>query len=276
MQKINVMVTGLPGNMAIGIVRHVLADERFRLVPYSLTGPDITIDTHTVDGVSVTLIPTENRDGKIAEIMAATGRFIAIDYTHPSAVNENAALYCRHRLPFVMGTTGGDREKLHAEVAKANLPALIAPNMGKPIVGLQAMLAYGAENFPHLFDDYQLTVKESHQKGKADTSGTAKAIVKYFNAMGIAFSEDRIEMERDPQRQKTAWGVPEAHLEGHAWHTYTLRSNDGTVSLSFTHNVNGRDVYQKGTLEGVVYLNRKIEEGAPPAIYSMIDVLKER
>ena len=33
-----------------------------------------------------------------------------VDYTHPSAVNANAVFYARHHLPFVMGTTGGDRK----------------------------------------------------------------------------------------------------------------------------------------------------------------------
>ena len=173
-----------------------------------------------------------------------------------------------------MGTTGGDREALIREVAEAALPAVIAPNMAKQIVGLQAMMEYAATTFPGLFDGYSMEVKESHQKGKADTSGTAKDIVGYFNQMGIPFSEEEIRMERDPEKQKKDWGVPEEHLAGHAWHTYTLRSKDGTVLFAFTHNVNGREIYQMGTLDAVFYLAGKIRAGAPPRIYSMIDVLK--
>lgn len=37
------------------------------------------------------------------------GRIVAIDYTHPTAVNDNAEFYAKHGLNFVMGTTGGDR-----------------------------------------------------------------------------------------------------------------------------------------------------------------------
>ena len=40
-----------------------------------------------------------------------------VDYTLPSACNENAAFYCSNRLPFVMGTTGGDRDAMAAEVS---------------------------------------------------------------------------------------------------------------------------------------------------------------
>ena len=274
MKKTSVMVNGLPGNMALGVAEHVLSDERFELLPYSLTGPEIEQTAFRAGSVEVTLVQTRRRDETIKEIIAQKQGFITVDYTHPSAVNDNAEFYCRHRLPFVMGTTGGDRARLMETVSAAALPAVIAPNMARQIVGLQAMLAYGAENFPGLFDGYSLEVRESHQKGKADTSGTAKAIVGYFNAMGVPFSESEIQMERDPENQKNIWHVPEEHIQGHAWHTYTLRSGDGTVLFAFTHNVNGREVYQKGTLEAVHYLAGKIHENAEPRIYSMIDVLK--
>ena len=39
MSRIKVMVNGIPGNMAATVARHILADDRFALVPFSLTGP---------------------------------------------------------------------------------------------------------------------------------------------------------------------------------------------------------------------------------------------
>jgi 4-hydroxy-tetrahydrodipicolinate reductase len=274
MEKIKVMVNGMPGNMAVGVASHVLSDERFELVTYSLTGPGIDQSTCTVKGVEVTIIHPDGREDAIKKVMSKASPFITVDYTHPTAVNTNAELYCASGLPFVMGTTGGDRTRLTDTVSAAGVHAVISPNMARQIVGLQAMLSYGAENLPGLFDGYTLEVKESQQKGKADTSGTAKAIVGYFNTMGTPFSEEDIQMERDPENQKNEWHIPEAHLSGHAWHTYTLRSEDNTVLFSFTHNVNGRDVYMKGTLEAVAFLAKKIEDGAGARIYSMIDVLK--
>jgi 4-hydroxy-tetrahydrodipicolinate reductase len=274
MKTIKVMVNGMPGNMAVGVASHVLADERFELVPYSLTGPDIDLSTCTVNAFEVKLIPPGGRNEAIKNVMTEASPFITVDYTHPTAVNANAEFYCTLGLPFVMGTTGGERSRLLETVSAAGLPAVIAPNMAKQIVGLQAMLSYGAENFPGLFNGYSLEVRESHQKGKADTSGTAKAIVGYFNAMGTPFSEEEIQMERDPEKQKKEWRIPEAHLTGHAWHTYTLRSEDGTVLFSFTHNVNGREVYMKGSLDAVAFLAKKMADGVEARVYSMIDVLK--
>lgn len=274
MNKTNVMVNGLPGNVAIIIAEHVMKNEHMNLIPYSLTGPEIEQPDHLLSGTPIKLIRPEVREHVISEITSAFGPFLSVDYTHPTAVNSNADFYCRHRLPFVMGTTGGDRQRLMDCVNAATLPAVIAPNMAKQIVGLQAIMEYAATEFPGLFSGYSLEVKESHQRGKADTSGTAKAMVQYFNEMGIAFSQDDIQMERDPEQQLTKWGIPEEYLGGHAWHTYTLLSADKTVKFSFTHNVNGREVYALGTLDAIFYLQKKVAEGGAGRAYSMIDVLK--
>jgi 4-hydroxy-tetrahydrodipicolinate reductase len=137
------------------------------------------------------------------------------------------------------------------------------------------MMEYASTNFPDIFKGYSLIIKESHQKGKADTSGTAKAMVKYFNAMGVPFSEENILKERDPEAQASEWQIPEEYLSGHAWHTYTLTSSDETVCFEFTHNVNGRDVYARGTLDAVEYLYKKVKQGIKGSAFSMIDVLKK-
>lgn len=274
MQRIKLMVNGMPGNMAATVAKHALHDNRFELMPYSLTGPEITAPEYRLDAVAVRLIHPDQRAQVIEEIKHTESDFIIADYTHPSAVNGNAEFYCKSNLPFVMGTTGGDRKLLENIVKESAIPAVIAPNMAKQIVGFQAMMEYAANTFPGLFEGYSLEVKESHQKGKADTSGTAKAIVAYFNKLGTPFSENEIQKEREPDVQRDVWGIPEAYLKGHGWHTYTLISNDGTLKFEFTHNMNGRDVYAKGTLDAVLYLSQKINEGAKGMVYSMIDVLK--
>ena len=276
MSPINVMVNGIPGNMAVNVARHIFADERFALVPFSLTGPEIQASEHTLESIAIRLLQPKIGPGEIEAIIQAQGPFISVDYTHPSAVNANANFYCQHQLPFVMGTTGGDREQLEKTVQSSAIAAVIAPNMAKQIVGFQAMMEYTAQHFPGLFEGYTLEIRESHQKGKADTSGTAKAMVRYFNQMGLDFAEDQIAKERDPKTQATRWGVPQEYLTGHGWHSYTLTSADQTVRFEFSHNVNGRDVYAKGTLDAVGYLSARVGDGVAGIVYSMIDVLQNR
>lgn len=274
MNTLKVMVNGLPGNVTQMIASHIQSEPSLTLLPHSLTGPEINIDHFKVGDSEVALIRPDQRDTAIMAIKDTYGDFISVDFTHPSAVNRNARFYCTHGLPFIMGTTGGDREKLHDTVVQSSIAAIIAPNMAPQIVGLQAMLAYGAENFPNLFEGYSLEVRESHQQGKADTSGTAKAMVAYFNAMGVAFTEDQIRKERDPAVQKAEWGIPDAYLTGHGWHTYTLTSPDETVLFELRHNVNGREIYVAGTLKALRYLDRKVRDGVQGRIFTMMDVLK--
>ena len=274
MKPIPIMINGLPGKVASVIAGHALNDPRVTVLPFSLTGPEIEADRHGVAATTIELIRPAERDRRLQALAAAHGPFVSVDFTHPSAVNANAAFYCRHALPFVMGTTGGDRDELARTVAESAVCAVIAPNMAKQIVGLQAMMAYAAATFPGLFSGYGLSVRESHQSGKADTSGTAKAMIAYFKRMGVDFAPDAIVMERDPAVQREHWKIPEAYLDGHGWHTYRLTSADQTVVFEFQHNVNGRDIYAEGTLDAVCYLNRKMENGQAGRVFSMIDVLK--
>lgn len=274
MNNIKIMVNGLPGNMASNVASHALADSRIEMIPQSLTGPEITETEAIIDSVSIRLIQPQDRDKAVSAIKEKEGPFLSVDFSLPPAVNSNAEFYCKHGLPFVMGTTGGDRQLLEDTVRASSISAVIAPNMAKQIVGFQAMMEYASKTFPDLFQGYSLEIRESHQKGKADTSGTAKAMVRYFNSLGLPFTEEDITKERDPEVQNKALKIPEEYLSGHGWHTYTLVSNDKTVSLEFTHNVNGRDVYARGTVDALIYLAKKVKEGSKGKVFTMIDVLK--
>jgi len=135
------------------------------------------------------------------------------------------------------------------------------------------MIEYLADNFPTAFTGYKLSVVESHQKTKADTSGTAKAIVGSFQKMGLPFSESDIELVRDEASQLGRMQVPEQYLGGHAFHTYSLDSADGTVHFEFRHNVCGRKVYAEGTVDAVVFLAERLASGES-RVFNMMDVLR--
>ena len=80
--------------------------------------------------------------------------------------------------------------------------------------------------------------------------------------------------EREPKIQADRWGIPQKYLTGHGWHTYALTSGDKTVRFEFSHNVNGRDVYARGTLDALQFLAARVSEGVQGNVYTMIDVLK--
>jgi 4-hydroxy-tetrahydrodipicolinate reductase len=271
-KKQEVMVNGLPGKMATEVAKHILSSEEFSLFLWALTGPDMGEKTE-IDGFPVSLISPDGMIGLDREQFSKFRYVLAVDYSQSKAANRNAEFYADCGLSFVMGTTGHDAEEMKKVVEESKVCAVIAPNMGMQIVAFQAAMNYMAETFPGVFSGYSLRIEESHQAGKADTSGTAKAMVKYFNQMGLIYNVEQIDKIRDPKEQMTI-GVPEYALTGHGWHTYSLLSPDKSVYFQFTHNVDGRSIYARGTLEALRFLRKKLEAGEKGKVYSMIDVLK--
>lgn len=270
-----VMVNGLPGRMAAATAETVLS-RGLILADEAMTGAGME-GTHKIGETIVTLVPPDDHASCLQRLRKRHKRLIIVDYTHPTAANRNVELYATHGISFVIGTTGGDADAMYDAVNNTrDVHAVIAPNMAKQIVAFQAMIDFMANRFPGAFDGYSLTVKESHQSTKADTSGTAKAVVSSFVKMGLDFEVDRIEKVRDPARSISEMNVPEhATSSGHAYHTYHLTSPDGTVNFEFQHNVAGRAVYAAGTVDAVQFLDAKLQTGSSDKrVFSMIDILQ--
>lgn len=289
-----VMVNGLPGKMGKDVTLAAMK-RGLEICPWAMTGNLVEDDSVTLSteiketGEKVTqdirLVKgpqTEKGDENCDNIMVGLKagyesvgkKLIVIDYTHPSAVNLNSKFYARHELNYVMGTTGGNREQLFTDTKNANLYAIIAPNMGKQIVALQATLEKMAEDFPGSFAGYTLDVEESHQSSKADTSGTAKALVGSMGKLiGTPYNVEDIKLIREPKAQMD-FGVPEEALAGHAYHTYRLISPDKSTEIQFRHNVVGRTIYAEGTIDAAIFLHKRESENNSKKIYDMVDVLK--
>ena len=130
-----------------------------------------------------------------------------------------------------------------------------------------------ANTFPEAFSGFQMEVTESHQQGKADTSGTAKALIAQFNKLGIPFDVSQVDMVRDPDEQ-LSMGVPAKYLSGHGWHDYRLDSSDHTMRFEFVHNISGRSPYVAGTMKALSFLAKQVEAKVQGRAFSMTDVLK--
>ncbi|CAN0295295.1 unnamed protein product [Ectocarpus sp. 6 AP-2014] len=274
-----VMMNGLSGKMGLDVAAACLR-KGFRIAPYAMSGSgsgEVSVaGPKGGDPTTVTLVPSDDAEGcdkAVAELKrrCSGGSVVVVDYTTPSAVNANAEFYAKHGLNFVMGTTGGDRDALMSVTEGSGVYAVIAPNMGKQISAIDNM----AREFPGSFGDYKLEITESHQSAKVDTSGTAKALAADFAKLTAEdYDVKSINKVRDTEGQ-LAFGVPEEHLAGHAFHTYSLKSNDGTVEFQFRHNVCGRLMYAEGTADAVEFLAGKAGSGADKRVYNMLDVLRE-
>jgi 4-hydroxy-tetrahydrodipicolinate reductase len=272
-----VMLNGLPGKMATAVAELIVnqGGPDYKLACIALTGPDVSDNYYPYSiREGVDLIHPGKLDDSLPRIghFLEEGHIFAVDFTQPSAAVENTKLYCRLNMPFVMGTTGGDRAVIDKLVRESSISAVIAPNMAAQVVAFQAMIEYAAENFPKVFEGFAISITESHQRGKQDTSGTAKAVMGSLEKLGLDI-DSCLRMIRDPDEQLILGVAPE-HLKGHGWHDYGIASHDGSMSFRFVHNVSGRKPYAVGTLKALAFLRKKIEEGSKGEVFSMIDVLR--
>ncbi|OIW02336.1 hypothetical protein TanjilG_11230 [Lupinus angustifolius] len=257
-----IMVNACTGKMGKAVIEAAQA-AGLHVVPVSFGLEEESGKTFQIGEIEFLVHGPSDRESVLASVLDKYPDLIVVDYTAPTAVNGNAELYCKLGVPFVMGTTGGDRELLRKTVEDAKVVAFLA--------AMEIM----AEQFPGAFSGYSLQVLESHQAGKADASGTAKAVISCFEKLGVSFNMDEIQLIRDPKQQLEMVGVPEEHLAGHAFHMYHLTSPDETVSFEFQHNVCGRSIYAEGTVDAALFLAKKIESKDQKRIYNMIDVLRE-
>uniref|UniRef100_A0A0A0K8P0 4-hydroxy-tetrahydrodipicolinate reductase n=1 Tax=Cucumis sativus TaxID=3659 RepID=A0A0A0K8P0_CUCSA len=262
---LSIMVNGCSGKMGQAVIK--AADSAgLNVVPVSFGSLEESGQTIQASGKDILVHGPLDRENVLASVFDEYPNLIVVDYTVPSAVNDNAELYCKVGVPFVMGTTGGDRDRLYKTVDDSKVYAVISPQMGKQVVAFLAAMEIMAEQFPGAFSGYSLEV---------DASGTAKAVISCFQNLGVSFDVDQIKLIRDPKQQIEMVGVPEEHLSGHAFHMYHLTSPDKTVSFEFQHNVCGRSIYAEGTVDAVLFLAKKIQLKSDKRIFSMIDVLRE-
>lgn len=268
------MVNSCMGKMGQAVIEAGIS-AGLHIVPASFGIEQDAGKTIQVGGKDIQVHGPSERETTLASLLKQHPDLIIVDFTVPNAVNDNAELYCKTGVPFVMGTTGGDRDLLYKTVEEAKLYAVISPQMGKQVVAFLAAMDIMSKQFPGAFSGYTLEVLESHQSTKLDTSGTAKAVISCFQKLGVSFDLDEVQLIRDPKQQIELVGVPEEHLNGHAFHMYHLTSPDGTVSFEFQHNVCGRSIYAEGAIDAALFLAKKIQGKADKKIYDMIDVLRE-
>lgn len=268
------ILAGVPGSMSreiAAVARGEKWREHHQIAPiavgsHSRQGQEFEV----VEGVTVRLVTTESLAEEIRK--ADIQNPIVVDYTTPDSALANIRAYCNAGLPFVMGTTGFDIGEARRLVAESSIHAVISPNMAVPIILLQNALGRLAREFPGALEGWSLTIRESHQATKKDISGTARALLPLLENLGTVPETPPITAIREKKTQK-ALGVPDEAIDGHGWHWYELKSPDNSVSVDFSHRVNGRHVYAEGTLLAVDFLSKTPCQTGNGATFTMEEIL---
>lgn len=174
--------------------------------------------------------------------------------------------FCEERsIPIFQGSTSCNiaRESL-SQLSKTCV--IDAPNLSLPIVKLLSLLPVLLEEPGAL----EMRITESHQIDKKDISGTARAMLR---------GTEGIVSVRDPTGQR-ALGVPEEHLDAHAYHFLKLWGQG--LEIDVTIRVNGRDTYAEGLLflaQNLAYGNgwTWLPESSTPLIgyWTVMDIIEQ-
>ncbi|XP_078166822.1 putative 4-hydroxy-tetrahydrodipicolinate reductase 1, chloroplastic isoform X2 [Carex rostrata] len=186
-----ILVNGCTGKMGQAVAEAAVS-AGLELVPVSFSSVDKPARTLEIGDIEIRVHGPSERDEVLSSVTEKYPDVVVVDYTVPNAVNANAELYCKFKVPFVMGTTGGDRQLLYKTVQDSNVYSVISPQMGKQVVAFLAAMEIMSEQFPGAFAGYKLEVMESHQATKLDTSGTAKAVIACFQKLGAIFDMNEV------------------------------------------------------------------------------------
>lgn len=194
------------------------------------------------------------------------GKPVAIHFGSGVDLDYTAELCGKLRMPLIQGSTRLDKAgaSLEALQRQHNLVVVNAPNLSLPMIRfLQAFPGFAKAINPGM----RFHIAESHQIGKLDVSGTARAIAEKLG------HEGKITSCREQPDQVTLFGVPPEHLAGHAYHFFSF-SGQG-VEIRISTKIHGRRTYAEGALTLATALANprpKIDQ-VLPGLYQVTDLL---
>jgi 4-hydroxy-tetrahydrodipicolinate reductase len=187
-----------------------------------------------------------SQDKRVIVIHAGSGREMAevIDY----CLRTGSTL-------FQLSTSGSE---IPNDVA---FPVIICPNVNLLVLQFLAMLRCSASSFR----DYSIEITESHHASKKTVAGTAKYIAGVFDV-----EQNRIKSVRDPEVQKTSFGIPAEFIDRHAVHRIVISNKDSEITLET--KVLGKVAYASGLGKIIDKLSRK---NLLPGMHDIVELFTE-
>jgi 4-hydroxy-tetrahydrodipicolinate reductase len=260
-----IIVVGLPGKVASEITASLTREELHPVAVASARHVGGSFPAARA-GISVSLVGA----GELSSSLFPTEDYVALDFS-PNA-EQYLELWATLKIPCVIGASALDPEIVRRTVGERGTLAVLAPNLAAPIVAVQSILRSAAREFPGVFEGFSWQCVESHQAGKKDVSGTARALLASFVELGFrSASVENIQSIRTPEAQG-ALGVPEEFLQGHGWHRYE-GSKDG-VTIALEHRTNGRAMYAEGAVRACRFASLQWKNAIRGRCFDMVDVLR--
>lgn len=192
---------------------------------------------------------------------------VAIDFSHPSALNGLLA-YCRdRRLPVVLATTGYTPEQV-AEIhaAGGDIPVFFTANMSLGVNLLASLCEKAAAVLGH---DFDIEIIEKHHNQKIDApSGTALMLAERIS--GALDKKPQYVYDRHSERRRRRKDEIGLHavrggtIVGE--HEVLFAGEDETITLS--HAATSKRVFAVGAINAALFL-----AGKAAGLYNMGDLV---
>jgi 4-hydroxy-tetrahydrodipicolinate reductase len=181
-----------------------------------------------------------------------TGVDVAVDFSTPEVVEQNAIALARRGINLVIGTTGWQTSEsaVRQAVAAAGVGVVVAPNFSTGVVLFEAIVAHAAA----LLDrqaDFGAFLHEAHHAAKKDApSGTALHLKRAMEQAGFTRAVD--------VSSTRAGFIPGTH---------TIGFDGPAETITLTHAARDRTAFARGALQAANWIKGKA------GWYSMRDVL---
>ena len=175
---------------------------------------------------------------------------VAIDFSHPDAIEEICRVALQYRQPLVIGTTGHSAERRSViEKTAESLPVVFASNFS---VGVNALFALAKRAADIFGDEFRAEIVETHHRMKKDApSGSAKTLAEILSK---ARNTDQVPIQ----------SIREGDVVGE----HTVIFSGPGERLELTHRARSREIFARGALRAAEWVIDK-----PPGLYAMQDVL---
>jgi 4-hydroxy-tetrahydrodipicolinate reductase len=139
--------------------------------------------------------------------------------------------FCRRtKTVFIELSTG-----LETETLRPDFPLIICPNTSILVLKTLNMIKATGRHF----ENYEISITESHQSTKKTEPGTA-----YAFANSLKLPPDEIVSIRDRDIQQNTIGIPKEYIDKHAYHKIVIK--DGSDEVTIETKVLGHDSYANG------------------------------
>jgi len=177
--------------------------------------------------------PMSSRHGGGPDAGAWNGIDVAIDFSAPDVVAQNAPVLARRGINLVIGTTGWakDETSVRDAVADGKIGAVVAPNFSTGVVLFEAIVARAAQLFGPQ-KDFNAFVWEAHHSAKKDApSGTGLLLKKAMQDAGFSRPID--------VASTRAGFIPGTH---------TIGFDGPAETITLTHTARDRSGFARGAL----------------------------